>query len=46
MGEDPSEYLVTIRVEEDADKDALVAAMEDMGLTMEDSRFCRLPACD
>ena len=46
MGEDPSEYLVTIRVEEDADKDALVAAMEAMGLTMEDSRFCRLPACD
>ena len=46
MGEDPSEYLVTIRVEEDADKDALVAAMEAMDLTMEDSRFCRLPACD
>ncbi len=46
MGEDPSEYLVTIRVEEDADQDALVAAMEEMGLTMEDSRFCKLPACD
>jgi acetoin utilization protein AcuB len=45
-GEDPSEYLVTIRVEEDADQDALVAAMEEMGLTMEDARFCRLPACD
>jgi acetoin utilization protein AcuB len=45
-GEDPSEYLVTIRVEEDADQDALVAAMEEMGLTLEDARFCSLPACD
>ncbi len=45
-GEDPSEYLVTIRVEEDADQDALVEAMEELGLTLEDSRFCRLPACD
>ena len=46
MGEDPSEYLVTIRVEQDADQDALIAALTDMGLTVEDSRFCRLPACD
>jgi acetoin utilization protein AcuB len=45
-GEDPSEYLVTIRVEEDADEEALVAAMETLGMRMEDSRFCRLPACD
>lgn len=45
MGEDPSEYLVTVRVEEDADEDALVAAMEGLGLKMEDSRFCKLPAC-
>jgi acetoin utilization protein AcuB len=45
-GEDPSEYLVTIRVEEDADQEALVAAMEDLGLRMEDARFCTLPACD
>jgi acetoin utilization protein AcuB len=45
MGEDPSEYLVTIRVEESADQEALVAAMEEMGLTLEDTRFCRLPAC-
>jgi acetoin utilization protein AcuB len=45
-GEDPSEYLVTIRVEEDADEEALVAAMENLGLRMEDARFCRLPACD
>jgi acetoin utilization protein AcuB len=45
-GEDPSEYLVTIRVEEDADQQALVAAMEGLGLRMEDSRFCKLPACD
>lgn len=45
MGEDPSEYLVTVRVEEDADEDALVAAMEGLGLKMEDSRFCELPAC-
>ncbi|MGD2166259.1 MAG: CBS domain-containing protein [Anaerolineae bacterium] len=46
MGETPSEYLVTIRVEADADQDALIAAVEEMGLTVEDSRFCRLPACD
>jgi acetoin utilization protein AcuB len=45
-GEDPSEYLVTIRVEEGADQQALVAAMEGLGLRMEDSRFCKLPACD
>jgi acetoin utilization protein AcuB len=45
-GEDPSEYLVTIRVEEDADQEALTAAMEGLGLRMEDSRLCRLPACD
>jgi acetoin utilization protein AcuB len=45
-GEDPSEYLVTIRVEESADQGALVQAMEELGLTLEDSRFCRLPACD
>jgi acetoin utilization protein AcuB len=45
-GEDPSEYLVTIRVDEDADQAALVAAMGDLGLEMEDSRFCKLPACD
>jgi acetoin utilization protein AcuB len=46
MGKDPSEYLVTIRVEEDADQEALIAAVEEMGLTLEDARFCRLPACD
>jgi len=46
MGEDPSEYLVTIRVEEDADQEALIAAMEEIDLTVEDTRFCRLPACD
>jgi acetoin utilization protein AcuB len=45
-GQDPSEYLVTIRVGEDANQQALVAAMEGLGLRMEDSRFCRLPACD
>ncbi len=45
MGDDPSTYLVTIRVEEGADVDALVAAMEDMGFEIEDSRLCRLPAC-
>ncbi len=45
-GEDPSEYLVTLRVEEEADQDALIVAMQDMGLTLEDARFCRLPACD
>jgi acetoin utilization protein AcuB len=46
MGEDPSTYLVTIRVEEDADEDALVAAIEEMGFEVEDARFCKLPACD
>ncbi len=44
-GEDPSTYLVTIRVEEGADVDTLVAAMEEMGFEIEDARFCRLPAC-
>jgi acetoin utilization protein AcuB len=46
MGEDPSMYLVTMRVEEDADMDALVAAIEEMGFEVEDARFCKLPACD
>lgn len=46
MGEDPSMYLVTMRVEEDADMDALVAAIEEMGFEVEDARFCSLPACD
>ncbi|MGD2144393.1 MAG: CBS domain-containing protein [Anaerolineae bacterium] len=46
LGEDPSEYLVTIRVEEEADEAALVAAMQGLGLEIEDSRFCKLPACD
>lgn len=45
MGEDPSTYLVTIRLEEGADMDALVLAMEEMGFEIEDSRFCSLPAC-
>ncbi len=46
MGQDPSEYLVTIRVDEIADKEALIEAMEEMGFVMEDSRYCKLPACD
>ncbi|MGD2147786.1 MAG: CBS domain-containing protein [Anaerolineae bacterium] len=46
MGEDPTEYLVTIRVEEDADQEALIAAMQGLGFRMEDARFCSLPACD
>lgn len=45
MGEDPSTYLMTIRVDQSADMEALVAAMEEMGLEVEDSRFCKLPAC-
>lgn len=45
MGEDPSTYLMTIRVDQSADMEALVAAMEEMGLEVEDSRFCELPAC-
>lgn len=44
-GEDPSSYLVTIRMEKGADIDALVATMEEMGFELEDSRFCRLPGC-
>jgi acetoin utilization protein AcuB len=44
--EDPSQYLVTIRVEEGADQEALVAAMRELDLTIEDARFCKLPACD
>jgi acetoin utilization protein AcuB len=46
MGENPAEYLVTIRVQEDADQEALTAAMQDLGFRMEDARFCSLPACD
>jgi acetoin utilization protein AcuB len=46
MGGEPGEYLVTIRVEEDADQEALVDAVEEMGLSLEDARFCHLPACD
>jgi acetoin utilization protein AcuB len=45
-GEDPSEFLLTIRVEGDADEEALVAAMAGLGLRVVDSRFCMLPACD
>lgn len=45
MGEDPSTYLMTIRVDQSADMEALVAAMEEMELEVEDSRFCKLPAC-
>ena len=44
-GEDPGTYLVTIRLDEGADMDALVGAMEELGFEIEDSRFCRLPAC-
>ena len=46
MGEDPTEYLVTIRVEEDADQEALIAALQGLSLRVEDARFCSLPACD
>ncbi|MEA3376954.1 MAG: CBS domain-containing protein [Chloroflexota bacterium] len=45
MGEDPSTYLMTIRVDQSADMEALVAAMEEMELEVEDSRFCKRPAC-
>lgn len=45
LAEDPTTYLVTIRVEQDAEIDALVAAMEELGFEIEDSRFCSLPAC-
>ncbi|MFW6115605.1 MAG: CBS domain-containing protein [Chloroflexota bacterium] len=44
-GEDPGSYLVTIRVAADADMDALIGAVEEMGLELEDTRFCNVPAC-
>lgn len=44
-GQDPTEYLVTMRVNDDIDEKALVEALEEMGLTLEDARFCALPAC-
>jgi len=44
MGEDPSHYLLTIRVE-DVEKEELVAAMEEMGLEVRDARICKITSC-
>ncbi len=44
-GEDPSQYLVTVRVDQDSDEKALIAALQALGLTLEDSRFCEVPGC-
>lgn len=44
MGEDTTNYLLTIRVE-DVDEDELVAAMEGLGLKVRDSRVCKAPVC-
>jgi acetoin utilization protein AcuB len=44
MGEDPTSRQLTVRVTDVAESD-LVSAMEDLGLTMLDARFCTTPAC-
>lgn len=44
MGEDSTNYLLTIRVE-DVDEEQLVSAMEGLGLTVRDSRVCTLAPC-
>lgn len=44
MGEDPTNYLLTIRVE-DVDEEQLVSAMEGLGLAVRDSRVCTLAPC-
>jgi acetoin utilization protein AcuB len=44
MGEDPTNRRLTVRVTDVAEED-LVSAMEDLGLTMLDARYCTTPAC-
>jgi acetoin utilization protein AcuB len=44
MGEDPTNRRLTVRVTGVPEQD-LVSAMEDMGLTMLDTRYCTTPAC-
>jgi acetoin utilization protein AcuB len=44
MGEDPTNRRLTVRVTDVAEEE-LVSAMEDLGLTMLDARYCTTPAC-
>jgi len=44
MGDDPSHYLLTVRVE-DVEKAKLVAAMEELGLKVQDARVCAVATC-
>jgi len=44
MGDDPSHYLLTVRVE-DVEKAKLVAAMEELGLKVQDARVCAVTSC-
>ncbi len=43
-GDDPSNYLLTIRVA-GVPQEELVSAMEGLGLKILDQRYCELPAC-
>jgi len=44
MGDDPSHYLVTLRVE-DVAEDKLVAAMKKLGFEVRDARVCQMTEC-
>ena len=44
MGDDPSHYLVTVRVE-DVEETQLVAAMKELGFEVRDARFCSITGC-
>jgi acetoin utilization protein AcuB len=44
MGDDPSHYLLTIRVE-DVEEDKLVAVMNELGLEVRDARVCSITGC-
>jgi acetoin utilization protein AcuB len=43
-GEDPSVYLLTMRVI-DVPQEELISAMEDLGMKITDQRYCELPVC-
>lgn len=45
MSDDPTTYLLTLRVADVPQKE-LVAAMEEMGLEVLDQRYCKSTACD
>ncbi len=45
QGDDPSVYLLTIRVV-DVPQEELVAAMDDLGMKVLDQRYCELPVSD